>query len=189
MRHVGDMDAHLPVAVGKLADRKGVVEVLRVTGVNCEGRHITEILAFGNLFRRYARRDFRCLLLHILGIFVGQSELSEDSVHLGGVVAFRPEYVDDFAARIHLIILPAGDAHYRLVAVLAALQTILGKHDVGSEELGVGDEAGIILVDLEGTDKGLLLCLDDFDDASLRLDALTGCGDNHAHLVAVEGMH
>ena len=189
MGDVGDMHSDLPIAVGKLADREGVVEILGVARVDGEGGDAAEILALGHLLFCDTLADLLGCFLHIFGIFVREAELGEDGVHLGVVLPFRSEDVEDFAARVHLVVAPAGDAGHGLVAVLAPFELVARDDDVGGEEFRVGHERRIILVDLDCADKLLLLGLHDLYHAGLGILAAAGCRNNHAHLVAVEGMH
>lgn len=71
MGDVGDMNAHLPVAVGELAYREGIVEVFRVARIDGERSHATEILTLGNFLGSDSGVNLSGGLLHILGIFIG----------------------------------------------------------------------------------------------------------------------
>ena len=122
MGDVGDMHADLPVAVGELADREGVVEVLGVARVDGEGCDAAEVLATGHLLGGDAGVDAVGGLLDVLGIAVGEAELGQDGVHLGVVLTLGAQDVDDLATGVHLVVLPLRDAGHGLVAVLAPLE-------------------------------------------------------------------
>ena len=55
-------------------------------------------------------------------------------MHLSGVLPFPAEDVDHFAARIHLVVFPAGYTRYRLVARLTPFELVAGYYYVGGEE-------------------------------------------------------
>ena len=186
MCHVGDVHAHLPVAVAEATDGQGVVKVL---GVDGESGDVAEILALGHFLLCDPFLNLLGRFLHILGIFVRQAEFSQDGVHLGVVLPFDSEDVYYFAARVHLVVAPLHDAGHGLVAVLATLEASARQHDVGGQELGIRHKGGIVLLYLKRADKLLVLGLDYLYDLSLRLLALAGGADHHAHLVAVQGVH
>ena len=86
MGDVGNMDAHFPQPIHR-PDGQGIVEVLRIGGVDGEGEHVAEVLTLGNLLRSDGGVDFVGGFLYALRIFVGQAVLGEDGVHLDIVVA------------------------------------------------------------------------------------------------------
>ncbi len=96
-------------------------------------------------------------------------------MHLRVVLPFRSEDVDDLAARVHLVVAPVGDTGHGLVAALAPAQLSLVEDDVGGEELGVGDERGVILLDAESAYELLLFRLENLDHAGFRILTPPGC--------------
>ncbi len=183
------MDAHLPIAVGELADGECVVKVLGVTRIDGEGGYAAEVLAARHLLRSDPFADSVGGFLHILRIPVGEAELGKDGMHLRIVFPFRSEDIYYLAARIHLVIAPVGDARHGLVAALASAKPALVEDDVGGEKLGVGDERGIILLYPESADKLLVLRLQNLDHAGFRVLTPPGGGNHHPDFVAVESMH
>ena len=123
VRHVGDVNAHLPESVLELSDGERVVEVLCILRVNGAGEDIAEVLALGVVLRRYLRRNLLGSLLHVLRILIRQAVLREDGVHLHVVVASLSEHVDNFANHVAVILVgPFHDAHHSVVTVLATFQ-------------------------------------------------------------------
>ena len=72
MRHVSNMYAHLHCAVLVLAEREGIIEVLRIAGVDGESEHIAHVVATLNLAPANLLRDGFCSFLHCLRIAVRQ---------------------------------------------------------------------------------------------------------------------
>ena len=185
---VGDVYAHLPVAVGETAYRQCVVKVLGVGGVDGKCGDVAHVAALGYLFGRDAGVDAVGGALHGGGVLVGQAVLGQDGVHLGVVLAVLAQDIDHLAARVARVVGPVGDAHYGLVAGGAALELGLGDEDVGGQIFGVGIERGKVLVDPQGADECLFLFLDNLRDDCLGFATLDTGGDGDADAVAVESV-
>ena len=94
---VGDMDAHLEVAVVQLAEGQGVVVVLGVGRVDGEGEGLAEVLAAGAvLVGDFVGNGIRGVL-HGLVELVRKAELRQDGVHFGVVLARHAQDVHDVA--------------------------------------------------------------------------------------------
>ena len=126
--------------------------------------------------------------LHVLGVGVGQSVLGEDGVHLGRIVARAPQHVDDLPDGVLRVVRPLGDTDDHLVAVLRSLEPFLGDEDVVGERPAFRQQEGIVSVDLQPSDEGVVGTFEDFDDLALALAVLAACKEGDAHLVVVHGV-
>ena len=68
MGYVGNVHAHLPVAIVQLADREGIIEVLGIHGVDGKGGHLAHVHTLGNLVGCYAWGNLLCLGCHLIGV-------------------------------------------------------------------------------------------------------------------------
>ena len=185
VRHIGNVDTHFPHAFLDRADGDGIVEVLGIARVDGEGEHIAEVLALGNLLGRDAWVDAVGSLLHSLWVFVWQTKLSQDGMHLSVVVSALAEDVNHFADRVAGILWPRGDLHQCLLARVSSLQLVDRDEDVVRQRTVGIDEEGKLLAHLQTADERLLVALDDFDDLSVNLLRATLLGkEADLHLVA-----
>ena len=72
VRHVSNMYAHLHCAVLVLAEREGIIEVLRIAGVDGESEHIAHVVATLNLAPADLLRNSFGRFLHSFRIAVRQ---------------------------------------------------------------------------------------------------------------------
>ena len=96
-------------------------------------------------------RDARVYLLgsilDVLGILVRQSVLCQYGVHLHVIVALLAQYVDDFADDVLRVFRrPLGNAYHGFLAILAALQLLLGYQDVVDEDITFCNEEGEVFL-------------------------------------------
>ena len=115
---VGDVHADLPYAVFHLLDGYGVVEVLSVARVDGECESVTEVLAFRYLLVGDLRRYLVGCRLHLSGVGVWQSVLSENGVHLCVVLSCLSENVNHLTLRVAYVHRPVSDAYCDFVIVL-----------------------------------------------------------------------
>ena len=188
MADVGYVDAHLPQPLLDFAEAEGVVEVLCVGWVDGEGEDVAHVDSAGYLFFGNARRELLGSLLHLCWIGVRQSVLSQDSVHLGGVLACLAEDVNDLANRVLCLVGPLHDAHHGLVARLALLEVLLGDEDVVGQRAVLCEEVGIALLHLQGSHEGLVATLEYFSDGSLADVVFPAGQERDLHRVAVHGV-
>ena len=135
VRHVGDMHAHFPQTVVQRSYRQGIIKVLGILGVDGECGDISEILPLLIVLFGDFARNLVGGFLHLLRIFVGQSVLSQNGVHLGIVVACGSKHIDDFAHDVLVFRCgPLGDFHQHLVAVFPSFELVLGYDDVVDED-------------------------------------------------------
>ena len=90
----------LVASVGQGAEGKGIVEVLGILWVDRAGQHPTEVLTAGKLLSCDLPREGLGSTLYLLGVPIGQAILSEDSMHLGGILPSPTEDVDDLTPRV-----------------------------------------------------------------------------------------
>ena len=188
MADVGNVDAHFPKPLLYLAYAEGVVEVLGVGGVDGEGEDVAHVESATDFLLGDARRELLGGLLHECRIGVGQSVLCQDGVHLGGVLAGLAEDVHDLANGILGFVGPLHDAHHGFVARLALLEVLFGDEDVVGQGAVLGEEVGVALLHLEGSDEGLVAALENFGDGSLADVVLASGQERDLHGVAVHGM-
>ena len=187
--HVGDVHTDFPVSVLKFLDGQGVVKVLGVGGVDGERRHVAHVASAGNLLGGDAVVEGFGSLGHIFGVLVRQTELGQDGMDFGIVLASHAQHVNDLADGRVGVLGPLHDFYNRLVARAASCQLIQGDKDVGSEKLAVGGQLGKVFHHLQRADKDLLLALEDFHYLGFRLQAVTRRTDVDQHAVAVQGVH
>ena len=120
MCDVGNVDTHLPVAVGQLLNREGIVEVLCVLRVDGECDGIAEVATLGNLFGGNIVGNAVGSFGDSLGVAVRQPELGKDSVDFGIVVAGSSQHINHFTHGAIGIVGPIYYAHYCLVAAETA---------------------------------------------------------------------
>ena len=87
MGHVGDVNTNFPIAVIQQTSGQGIVKVFGIFGVYRECRNIAEILPESDLFRTDGFRDSFGGSFYIFRIFVWQTELRQDRVHLSVVLS------------------------------------------------------------------------------------------------------
>ncbi len=188
MCHVGNVYAHFPVAVLEFLDRDGVVEILGVFRVDGKRGHAAHVAPACNLFFGDALVDFLGGLNHLLGVFVGQTEFSEDGMDFGIVLAGHAQHIDYFAHRAVGVLRPFHNACHGLVAGLASLEFVDGYENVGSQEFAVGGQMGKIFLHLQCAYEHLLFGLDDFKHFGLGFESGARSAYVHQHAVAVEGV-
>ena len=186
--HVGNVNAHFPQPLAEGADGERVVEVLGVVRVDGEGGHGAEVLPPGYIFGTDVGLQRLCCFLHLLRVDVGQAVLRQDGVHLGVVLPLAAQDVDDLSDGALGVGGPLHNFHHGLVAVLAALEFVLGDEDVRGQRAAFGDEEAVASLYLQLSDERVVGALQDVGDLGLTGMARTTCQHGHAHPVAVEGM-
>ena len=187
VRHVGNVHADLPEIL-HLAYRQRIVEVLGILGVDGTGPDVTEVLATTNLLFGDARLYLLGSSLHRFRIFIRQAVLRQNSVHLYIVVALLAEHVNDLAHNILRVLRgPLRNLDNGFLAILTALQLLLGNKDVMYEDVTLGDEEGIVFLHLQDTHGLVHLVRQDLDHHRL-FDMLLATGHiGHLHPVAIHG--
>ena len=187
VRDVGDMDAHLVVAVVQLAERQGVVVVLGIRRVDGEGEDLPEVLATGAvLVGDFVGNGIRGVL-HGLVELVRKAELRQDGVHLGVVLAGHAQHVHDVADGARLAARPLVHDGRDLHAAHAAFRD--GDRDVVGHRLGRHEHPGLLPDDMENAHERLLGTFEDGDDLAAAAPdiAFPLLGDRHPHGIPVQG--
>ena len=177
--HISDVHAHLDIAVGKAAQRQGVVEVLGVLWVDGESGYVAHVLAGGHDLGGDSGVDFIGGAGHSLGIFVRQAELGKYGMDFGIVLAGASEYVDHGTAGIFLVVGPVGYAHDCLVAADGAFELAFWYDDVCGEKFRVGFQQRQMAVDLDSTNESLVFLFKNVDDHGFGFD--TGAAGGYRH--------
>ena len=111
-------------------------------------------------------------------------------MHLDGVVALLAQHVDDLADKVLGVLRrPLRDSHHGLLAVLAALELLLGDEDVVGKDVSFGDEEGEVLLDLQASHGLVALVGENLGHHGLLDVLLTARHEGHTDTVAVEGKH
>ena len=188
MGHVGDVHAYFPQVLAQRADGQGIVEVLRILGVDGKGRHAAEVLPLrdflclnlgGNLFRR---------VLHRLGVHVGQAELGQDGVHLGVVVARLSQYVNHLPDGVLGLVGPLYHFHHSLVAVLSSLEPFFRDEYVVGQRPVLGKQESIRLGHLQRAHKRVVGPLQYLHHLAFGLAPLALGVEHDFYPVVVHGM-
>ena len=121
--------------------------------------------------------------LHVLGIFIGQTILGENSVHFHVILSLYAQHVHNLSYRVLLLIVrPFGDFHYRLLTRLAFLQLAPGNNNVGGKHVILRYKVSDILAHTQLAHKGILGPLQHLDDLRLADMVLSSgkVGKTHA---------
>ena len=190
MRNIGNVDAHLPQSVLKLLYRQSVVEVLGIFRVDGACECVAEVLALGIVLGSDFGRNLLGSLLHILGIFIRQTVLCENSVHLDIVVARFTQYVNHLANHIAVVLVgPFHNLHHSIVAVLAALQLASRNYDAVGKHVAWRDKSAKVVVDGESSHEGVLGSFQNLNHLRLVDVVLASCHARIAHVVARQSPH
>ena len=144
MGHIGDVNADFHVSVLFVLQRKSVVKVFGVNGVNGKGSDRSHISPAGNFTRRDGRRNSLSLLLYIVRKVVGKSVFGQNGVHFGLVVARFTQYFDDLALGFARAAGPLRDLYNDLIAIVGVFEVV---------QLNVD---GVIHFTMAGFDQGVL---------------------------------
>ena len=186
--HVGNVNAHFPQPLAEGADGERVVEVLGIVRVDGKGGHGAEVLPPGYLIGSDVGLQRLGGFLHLLRVDVGQAVLRQDGVHLGVVLPLAAQDVDHLAHGAFGVGGPLHDFHHGLVAVLSALEFVLGDEDVRGQRAALGDEEAVASLHLQLSDECVVGALQDVGDFRFAGMAGAACQHRHPHPVAVEGM-
>ena len=190
MGDIGNVYAHLPEVLSEGTDGESIVEVLGIVGVDGAGEHIAHIESAGYLVGGDDVADMVGRILHGNGVFVGESKLGKDGVHLYIIVTSLTKDVHHMTYGVACILGPFHNLHHRLVATLAALELVARDEDVVVERTALGKQEGIVAFHLEDAHEGVIGPLDDLYHLALGHATPTTTGkEAHAHTVAMQGMH
>ena len=187
MAHIGDVHAYFPAVFAERTNRKGVVEVLRVAGVDGKGGHVAEIFAARDFLGRDARFESLGGVLNGLGIVIRESVFGQDGVHLGVIFAFGAQNVHHFAHGALAVFGPIGDFYHRFVAGFSAVQAVGRYKDVCGQSALV-DQERIVAFHMEAPHEGFAGASNDFGYFCLTRVATSASQHRHPHVIAVEGV-
>ena len=184
------MNTNLPQLVAETLYGKRIVEVFGIFRVNGAGPHIAEVFALGKIQLRYLATDLVGSLLYFLRVFIGQSVLREDGMHLDIIVASLSEYVYDFADEILVVgIRPLGDPYQSTVVGLSSLQLLLGDEYVVNKKVLLRDEKRYIFPHFQTPDERIFLSLQNVNDHCLFDMSFAASHELYPDTVAVECCH
>ena len=190
MADIGNMYTDLILPIGDLTNTQRVVEVFGIFGVDGTGEHFTEVLTTTNLLWGDARIYFLSSLFNMLRIFVRESVLCQDGMHLHIVVALLTQHVNHFAHDVLGILRrPLRYLDDCLVAGLSALQLLFRYQDVVYEDVTLSHQEGIVLLHLQLTNSLVHLVREDLNHHRLLDMTLTTSHHSHLHTVAVQSEH
>ena len=121
MRHIGDMDSNLVIAVIEDLERKCIVEVLRIGRVYRESKSVTEILSFCQVLSRYLIGNAVGRIGNLCLKPVRKCIFCKDCMHLRIVGTRFAEHIHDMAHRGRLVAVPMVN-HSRHLHSLAGSQ-------------------------------------------------------------------
>ena len=194
VRDIGNVDAHLDVAVLEPAVRKRIVKILGVGRVDGERGHTAEIATPGQVFRHDGVGDLVGRLFHLSFKAVRQLVLRQDGVHFRIVFTGHAQHIHDAAQRLGAALGPVGHQHGDLHAVRGFLaadfrQLFRIMHvnaDVIGHVFALDDGPDLTSADHQHADMGFRAAMDDLDYFPLQaaafqagLDAPLRHGDLH----------
>ena len=154
MADISDMYTNLVLSVCDGTKTQCIVKVLSILGVDGTGKHLTEVLTTTNLLWGDARIYFLSSLFNMLRIFVRESVLCQDGMHLHIVVAFLTQHVNHFAHDILGILRrPLGDFDNCLFTGLSTFQFLFRYQDIMHEDVTLSHQEGIVLLHLQLTNS------------------------------------
>ena len=162
MAHIGNVNAHFPQVFFKFADADGIVEVLGIARINCNGEHIAHVQSSVHLLLRDFCGNLLGGLLHLFGIDIGQSVFGQNGVHLGSVLSCASQDVNDLSDGILGILGPFDNLDHGLVSGLPLLQVRFGDEDVVGQGAVFRKQIGILLADLKCSHKSLVRAFQNF---------------------------
>ena len=185
VRYVGNMDAHLVVAVLQALERHGVVKVFRVGRVDGEGRRLAEVApAFYVLLG--GSLDCRRLFLGFRGKVERKVVFCQYRLHLYVVVARLAKPLDDLAHRVVHLLGPVSHLHYRLLAVFGTGKITERYENVNYHIAVVAYQEGKLLHLLHTAHKACFGSLQNLHHLAFRLVHLSLWEHQHFHRVAVQ---
>ena len=185
---VGNVYAYFPKAVFQPSDGEGVVKVLGILGVDGEGGDAAEVFALGYFFGGDFGRNLVGGFLYGGGVDVGQAELGEDGVHLGGIVSGTAQDVDHLADGVLGFIGPFYYFDDGFVACLSAFQLFFGDKDIVGERTVLRNEEGVRFGYFERAYKGVVGSFQYFDYFAFGFASAAFGVEGDAHTVVVHGV-
>ena len=186
MRYVGNVHAHLDVAVGQAAVRERIVEVLCIGRVDGKGYHLAHVAALGYFGRGNIIWNLLGGLGYLLWEVVGQAVVGQDGVHLGFVVAGTTQHLHDLADGVLSRLGNLGYLNDHLIAILRLAGAAHRHEDIERHLLTVGHHKDVVGRHLHRAHVLALALLEDLHDLALGALLTLVREDEDAHLVAVQ---
>ena len=93
MGHIGNVNPHFQVAVGQVQERKGIVKVAGIFGVDGKSGRFAHVAANRDFHFRYFRTECFCFLDDFGWKLQVEAIVDEDALHLNVVGSGFTEYV------------------------------------------------------------------------------------------------
>ncbi len=185
--YIGNVHAHLEVAVFELPEAEGVVKVLGVGGVDGEGERVPEVPPVGAVFVGDGLGDAVGRILHLFLKAVGKAELGQDGVHLGVVLSGHAQHVHHVAEGACGTALPAVHDGCYLHAFDAAFRN--GDGDVVGHGLGAHEHPGLVSHNVQDSHERAARAFYDGDNLAAAAFGFAGLllRDGHPYDISVEG--
>ena len=184
------MNTHLPVTILQLLDTERIVEVLGIFRVDSTGKYLSEVLTLLIVLFCDFARNLVGSIFYILWIFVWQTILCEDGVHLHIIVTLLSENINHFADRtLIFLIRPFDDANDSLVIRFAAFQFAAWYDDVMGKDIARCHQVGNIFIHLQSSHEAIFSSFQNLIDLCFLNMILAACQESKFHSVAVESTH
>ena len=184
------MNTHLPVTILQLLDTECIVEVLGILRVDSTGKYLSEVLTLLIVLFCDFARNLVGSIFYILWIFVWQTILCEDGVHLHIIVTLLAENINHFADRtLVFLVRPFDDSYHGLVVGLATLELSSWDDDVVGEYIAWCDEVSDVLIHFQTAYEAILGTFQYLVDLSLLDMVLAASEEGELHTVAIERAH
>ena len=190
MTHISNVHTHLIETVLQDTERESIVEVLRIVRVDGAGEDLTEVLTFCIILWSDLSRDFVCRLLHILRIFIRQTILCKNGVHLRVVLATLSKNSDHLTNNMPTLLLrPFHNLHNHLLSFLRLVKHSLRNNDVTIRMLTLRSHISRIVLYVHGAHKLRLLPFQDFRNNSLADMMVSSRHHRDTHTVSIKSIH
>ena len=186
VRHVGDMHAHLPMAVGQFLQTDGIVEVFRIGGVDGDGEHRAEVAAFFYLVPADFGGNLTCLFFNLFGKFYRVLMGGQDAFHFHIVLAGLAQHTCDFAERIARAIGPIHKAGDDLLAVFRAVQVASRNENINWHPIHIGADINIAMRNAQHAHEVGVAAFQHLHDFAFGLRIIPFREHGHTHAVAMQ---
>src|SRR5690349_9307253 len=116
MRYVSNMNSNLIISIFEFQERKSIVKIFCIEGVDGECCDLTEVAALFDFFASNSFCNFFRLVLNIFREAKWQIELCHDGVDLGFIFSCLAQNFDNLCLRLAIIFTPPGHFNNNFVA-------------------------------------------------------------------------
>ena len=176
------------MTVHKFLKGYGIIEILRILGVNRDGEDLTKILSGSDLPFRNICRDSFCFSLCCFQEGQRKFKFGQDRLHLHLVIAGLSKNLDDFPERILRVFGPFADGYNHLLSVSCTVQILFRNIDIYWHRSIVRDHESEIFRYLQDADKLCFVSFDDLYDLPFPLSPLPDGKERDLNIVAMQGM-